>query len=851
MKPILTKISFLFGIIIIFASCNSTKRVKEGEFLLIKNTINTGVDTISSRKLNPYLDLQPNSKLLFGLPLKLLIYNWGKPNPDSTFLNWLNKKPKRQQRLTRFLSERQLKNIGKFYVNIHEGRKRNGESPSIINESKIEKSKERLRSWYWNRGWFNAEVDHDIDTDSINKKATLHYRVTANAPYIVDTINYNIESKAADSLYKYIKDKSLIKVGEQFNTQNFENERLRIEKYFRNHGLYYFDRDYINFVVDSLKDNPKRLDVEMNINNIKINDKDSITRKPFKIHKISQVNVFTDYENTDSAYLSKDSVHYKQKVFFAKDKIKVNPKILSDAIFIEKGQLFSDENRINTYNRFSNIRVFDYPNIQFQKDPRTPDEDNLIANVFLTPKKRFGFTSNFEVSQSNIQDFGIGVNTSFLARNALRLADVLELSFRANLGSSTDIASSNDQFFNITELGGNLTLSLPKILFPLTQNIIKKDMQPSSRLSYGFNTQKNIGLDRQNHTFNFDYNWKPNKKVSNRLSLIDFQFVNNLNVDNYFNIFTNSYNDLNEIAQDNLLEVDQNFIDPETFNLIIPNGTDGFINQVENGEVNLGDDEQQFFNSIVERKDRLSENNLILASNFTFDYSTRKNIDDSSYYQFRSRFELAGNLLNIIGNGLGLKENENGNLLLFDVPFTQYAKLELNYIKHWDLGNKNIIATRAFGGLALPYGNSQSIPFARSFFGGGPNDNRGWQPYDLGPGKTNGINDFNEANFKLSFNLEYRFNVFGSLNSAFFIDAGNIWNLADNVTDTAATFDGLQDLEDLSIATGVGFRYDITFFVVRLDFGFKTYNPGDQEKRWFNDYNFNNMVFNFGINYPF
>ncbi|WP_247653578.1 BamA/TamA family outer membrane protein [Flavobacterium sp. CS20] len=139
----------------------------------------------------------------------------------------------------------------------------------------------------------------------------------------------------------------------------------------------------------------------------------------------------------------------------------------------------------------------------------------------------------------------------------------------------------------------------------------------------------------------------------------------------------------------------------------------------------------------------------------------------------------------------------------------------------------------------------------KEFFGGGPNDNRGWQPYDLGAGKTNGTNDFNEANFKLSFNFEYRFNVLGNLNSALFVDAGNIWNLADNVKDKNATFDGLKDLEDLSIATGFGFRYDITFFVIRLDFGFKTYNPGDLEQKWFNDFNFNKMVFNFGINYPF
>lgn len=850
MKNLFTKISFLFGILVLILACNSTKRLADNEYLLVQNKIETGIDSLSGSKLQPYLDLKPNSKFFFGIPLKLYIYNLAKPNPDSVFIKWLKRKPKREQRLKSFLSERQLKNLAQSYVNLNEGLKKNGQKPSKLSEDKIVKSKEILESWYWSKGWFNAEVDYKIIKDTAAKKAMVTYKIKPNKPYIIDSISYNIESPVADSIYKSILSKSFIKENEQFDTENFRKERLRIEEYFRNNGLFNFDKEYITYVADTLIDKKNKINIEYNIKNREINGVDTTYQVPFKIHKITEVNVFTDYSDQDSTYVARDSVHYKNKIFFGKNKIKTSPKILSDAIFIEKGQVYSDLNRTYTNNRFSNIRVFEYPNIQYQKDPRTPEEDNLIANVFLTPKKRFGFTPNFEVSQSNIQDFGIGLNASFFARNALRLADILELSFRGNIGSSREAASSSDQFFNINEFGGNLSLSLPKIIFPYSVKFIKKNMQPFTRITYGFNTQRNIGLDRINHTFNLDYNWKPNRRITNRLSLIDFQFVNNLNVDNYYNIFTNSYRDLNNIAQENIGEIDPVFLNNDG-NLTIPTGTDGFVRQVENSDIILNPDERQIFNSIVERRERLIENNLIIASNFSFDYSTRENIDDENFFQFRSRFELVGNLMQLLSNTFDLNKNDNGNFLLFDVPFSQYAKIELNYIKHWDLGNDNIIATRAFGGFALPYGNSQSIPFARSFFGGGPNDNRGWQPYDLGPGRTNGINDFNEANFKLSFNLEYRFNLFGSLNSALFIDAGNIWNLLDNVEDPAATFDGFQDLRELSVASGIGFRYDISFFVIRLDFGFKTYNPGLQGQKWFTNYNFRNMVFNFGINYPF
>ncbi|HLS29280.1 MAG TPA: BamA/TamA family outer membrane protein, partial [Flavobacteriaceae bacterium] len=165
--------------------------------------------------------------------------------------------------------------------------------------------------------------------------------------------------------------------------------------------------------------------------------------------------------------------------------------------------------------------------------------------------------------------------------------------------------------------------------------------------------------------------------------------------------------------------------------------------------------------------------------------------------------------------------------------------------------SKNVLAVKAMGGIAIPYGNSNSIPFVRSFFAGGSNDNRGWRPYDLGPGSSGGPNEFNEANFKLAFNLEYRFNLFAALNSAVFIDVGNIWNALDNTTDDRSRFNSFKDLSELAVGSGIGFRYDFEFFVIRLDLGFKTYDPAYDKKKWFENYNLSHSVLNVGINYPF
>ena len=216
------------------------------------------------------------------------------------------------------------------------------------------------------------------------------------------------------------------------------------------------------------------------------------------------------------------------------------------------------------------------------------------------------------------------------------------------------------------------------------------------------------------------------------------------------------------------------------------------------------------------------------------------------------RLELAGNLLSLVANTTNASVNEDNNQSLFGVVFSQYAKTEIDFTKHWSLGNDSRIAIRAFGGLAVPYGNSNSIPFTRSFFAGGSNDNRAWRAYELGPGRSGGPNEFNEANLKLALNIENRFKILGAVEGALFVDIGNIWNIFDNVEDEGAVFNGFNSLGDTAIGSGFGIRYDLSFFVFRVDLGFKTYDPGRPfGERWFREYNFGNAVYNIGINYPF
>jgi outer membrane protein assembly factor BamA len=422
------------------------------------------------------------------------------------------------------------------------------------------------------------------------------------------------------------------------------------------------------------------------------------------------------------------------------------------------------------------------------------------------------------------------------------------------LGSSKDasIKNSTNAFFNILEYGGDVKLSFPRFFFPInTSKIIKKESLPSTSITLGLSKQTNIGLDKENYYGSFYYDWGLNKDETKKfkLDLFNLQFVKNLNIDNYFNVYNYSYTTLNNLAQ--TYNTNTTFED-DAGNLTFSGAVD-FINEVKSGVINVADETDfKTINSIGERRKRLIENNLILSSSFSYNLSTKRSVNDVQFYNIKAKIESSGNILNVIAKQKKEDLSSNNNQTVFGVEYAQYLKTEFEYIKHLHLYKKSSLAFRFFGGVAVPYGNSNSVPFSRSYFAGGSNDNRGWQAYSLGPGSSLSVNDFNEANLKLSLNLEYRFNIFNSLNGALFTDAGNIWNVSDNVEDEKLKFKGTKSIQEFALGTGFGLRYDFGFFVIRGDFGFKAYNPAKEySQRWLKDMNLSKTVFNIGINYPF
>jgi outer membrane protein assembly factor BamA len=845
-----TKITAFILIAILICACNAVKRVPEGKSLLTKNNILVNGKSTNDETAANQMYQKPNGTLL-GYKLRLNLYNLANLNPDSTYQAKFKKNPGLYERQSKILSAKQVDRLGQsfLYKGIHEFLKNTGEPPVIIDTSKTKKSLLRLKYYYFNNGYFNVKTDYDIDSVGY-KKAKINYNITTGPAYLLDSIKTTIKTPALDSLYKTNKEPSVLKSGNQYKTADFEEEKNRVTTYFRNHGAYFFQPTYVTYDIDTIGKKNKA-DVNLIINNNTIQEKDSSRTEPFKLYKISDVNIYTDYSPANSKSQIKDSTTYNNFNLYSYKKLKYKPRAITDAIFISKGSTFSDTRTTLSSRYLNNLKIFNYPSIQYEVDKRDPNGESLIANVFLTPRKKYSFGASLDLTHSNIQDFGIGASISETIRNVFNRAETLEISARVNIGSSKDMANPNNNFFNVSEYGLDMKLNFPRILLPFgTEKIIPKRMIPSTSISAGFSKQTNIGLDKENFTGGLSYNWNPKRNNTAKLELLNAQFVRNLNPDNYFNVYSSSYDELNNIASIyNVTEANM-----EDGNLVVPTGTTGFTNDVLTGKTSLTPDRQEYqdVESIEERRLRLTENDFILATSYTFTKTTKKDLPDNNFYQFRTKIESAGSLLSAISNVSSLPKNSNGQYVIFNLPYSEYIKTEFDYIKHWDFGKEKVLAVRSFFGIAIPFGNSNYIPFSRSYYSGGSNDNRAWQPYALGPGSTNASNDFNEANMKIALSGEFRFKIFGDVKGAIFADAGNIWNVMDNVVDPKARFDNLNDLDEIALGSGFGLRYDLSFFVVRLDLGFKTYNPAHEKgDRWFKEYNFGHSVLNFGINYPF
>ena len=506
-----------------------------------------------------------------------------------------------------------------------------------------------------------------------------------------------------------------------------------------------------------------------------------------------------------------------------------------NSVFIEQNSIYKDETRELTRKHLRGLNNFRSVDIKYTE----LENDMLETSIFLSPRDKFSIGVSTELTHSNIRQLGVSGKLSFTNRNIFKGAEILRFSVQGSFLDSKD-AAENNNLLNAWELGADVSLELPRFFSPFSPNkFIPKNRAPKTIFTLGTSLQKNIGLDKQRFTGIVDYIWESSKTKSHSLQLLNAQYIKNLNTGSYFNIYSSEFK--------NLEEIQQGFFPNETLN---KSNAISFINTNIDANFNANNPEEyKIAQNIKSRYNIITEDVLVPSVTYTFTLNKSENYKDTDFSFFRARIVSSGNLSTLISQ----QTDENNVKTLFNTPIAQYIKTDLEYKKFWQLSRENILAFKTFLGIAYPYNNSNSIPFSRSYFIGGPNDLRAWRIYDLGPGSTKTGLEYNVGNLKFLSSFEYRFKILNSIKGAFFVDAGNIWDISNsNVLNSEAKFSGIESLKDIAIGSGFGIRYDLSFILLRLDLGFKTYEPYlNTGNKWFNNYNFKNTVYNFGISYPF
>ena len=264
---------------------------------------------------------------------------------------------------------------------------------------------------------------------------------------------------------------------------------------------------------------------------------------------------------------------------------------------------------------------------------------------------------------------------------------------------------------------------------------------------------------------------------------------------------------------------------------------------------------------------------FIGGENVSFIYNNQGPLHQRQFNYFRINLDESGLLLNGL-NGVirGLSGGKSSFASLSSVSFSQYVKVDAEY-KHYYVRKHASLVSRVYGGIGVPYGTSDVMPYVKQFTAGGPNSMRAWRLRALGPGSYYNP-DFNDPDIfsdqtgeiKLEGNLEYRFDIlklFGGLmmlKGAFFVDAGNIWTLQENPSKPGSAFRLARFYQDLAVGGGFGLRLDFSYAVLRFDLAtpfkvpyipenygwiFHTLQPMDPAWRR------ENLIFNFAVGYPF
>lgn len=826
-------------------SCNATKKVPPGSFLLTKNRFEYQDKRLFKDRIPDFVSQKPNKKLFYLFPTSLWLYNLSNPKYDSILSEYMTfPREVRNQKLrdSLYVKYNHPEYMGKsiFWSRVFHNL---GKAPVILDEGKTAKSAESIEGFLVYKGYWDAKVDFSHKKDSAAQKAQAHYKIKYNEPTFIKEYQQEIPYDNIKAIYEYTKKESLIKKGDLLDQEKLEEEVKRLTELMQKKGYYTFNKDggEIFFTADTLT---SRKQVPLTLGILK----DSL-KTPYKQYTIGNIEVQYLEKITDTPTLESNI----RGVAIRRINAQYRDKALWRPITFKSGEIYDQKKLDHTRSNFLAMNNFSIAGYELgPKDPNNPNDTLLNVRYKLIPLPQYNVKGAVDLHYSQILNFGFSPSAEFTARNVFGGAENLSASISGTFGTVYN-ENKPRALFNASEYAVQLGLSFPRLMLPLrTENIVPNRYSPFTTIALGASVQNNIGMDRINLNGGINYQINVNELISHRFSVFNTNFSFTRNKDRYFEFFDAENTIKNAIFSRYRQydpSVDPNLSIGEFSRLIL--GDNAFVASLDAA----GRELLLNFRQSAIKKDRLTQDVLInsLSYNFTYNEIGRKEYRNPFFLD--AKVELAGNLLNLLSQESSTSGVVTNSKTLFGIPVSQFVKLDLDVRKYFTFKNNHQFIVRQFVGVGLPYGNSTDMPFIRSYFNGGSNDIRAWVAFGgLGPADTQidqRVRAYMMDNVKLTTNVEYRFPITKLLEGAVFADAGNIWSHKDNGIGDEFRFN--KFIPQMGLGSGVGARIKVAYIVVRLDFAYKLHDPNQPKgSRWVLDrIKPLQPTFNFSIGYPF
>ena len=686
--------------------------------------------------------------------------------------------------------------------------------PVILDTMMIFSTRDKLQQYLVNKGFYHATVNQAVKYS--RKTARVTYSINSGPPCIVNKFDYFIPDSA---MYRYVMADTAggqLRKGMIFDTYILDDERERIAINLRNNSYYTFSLSDIYYVADTSKAG-LAADVELHFRKVRsgiagvADSTIEINHPRFYIRNI-YINPDADLNVQDNAY---DTIPYKYHLnkadtagktiyVLTHKKSLLKPSFLASSLSFAPGDAYSQSAANSTYKKLISQPIIGSANVNMSiQNPgivSSSGNQALDCNIRLKRNKLNTFSVGTEGTNSGGR-FGVGLNSAIQNRNIFRGAEVLSFKIKASAEIQGGIKNPNTQnyflFFNTLEGGAEVSIDFPRLIIPYRSKYQLNTQQGRTSLSAGIGFELQTEYTRDISSLAWSYKWSTSERVKHIFTPFEF---------NYIKIFPS-----------------------DSFSRYLESLTDPVY------------------------KSQYTDH-LLTMIRYSIIISNMGNAKINNQFFLRMNAETSGNIPYLVDNLKNNPQTENGYYERLGVRYSQFARLDFDFRKFWKLRRGNFLAFRFMGGSALPYGNSDAVPFEKSFWLGGANDMRGWRLRSLGPGGyVSTDNNYNKTGeIMLQSSLENRFPIYSFLLGSFFVDAGNVWLRRPSVDFPDGEFKFDSFYKQIAMDLGFGLRFDFSFFILRLDAAVPFHDP-THPGHWFSSdlFNYQHAILNFGIGYPF